>query len=85
VELEQNEGGTFAGLWIQHEPAYRVRVAFNRDGEETIRPYVGGTPLAGLIKVRAATLMTLQPSAVFLGRVLEYNNLRRDVRIERLE
>ena len=54
AELERLEADTFAGLWIQHEPEYRVVVAFTRDGEETIRPYVEGTPLADLIEVRTA-------------------------------
>jgi len=52
--LEQYEAGTFAGLWIQHEPEYRVVVAFTRDGEKTIRPYVADTLLANLIEVRPA-------------------------------
>ncbi len=42
AELEANERDTFAGLWIEHEPEYRVVAAFTRDGEETIRPYVEG-------------------------------------------
>jgi len=52
--LEQYEAETFAGLWLQHEPEYRVVVAFTRDGEKTIRPYVADTSLAGLIEVRPA-------------------------------
>ena len=50
--LEQYEAETFAGLWLQHEPEYRVVVAFTRDGEKTIRPYVADTPLANLILAR---------------------------------
>jgi hypothetical protein len=53
-KLEIQEAGTFAGLWIEHEPEYRVVVAFTRDGEEAIRPYVEDTPLAGVIEVRPA-------------------------------
>ena len=40
TELETNEFETYAGLWIQHEPAFRIVVAFTRDGEETIKKYV---------------------------------------------
>lgn len=40
TELENKEPETFAGLWIQHEPVYRIMVAFTRDGEETIKKYV---------------------------------------------
>lgn len=49
--LEANEAETFAGLWIQHEPEYRVIVAFTRDGEETIQPYIEGQPFAHLVEV----------------------------------
>lgn len=54
--LEQHEAGTFAGLWIQHEPVYRVAVAFTRNGPETIRPYIANTPLADVIDVRSANV-----------------------------
>jgi hypothetical protein len=37
--LENNEPATFGGLWIQHEPEYRIVVAFTRDGEETLKKY----------------------------------------------
>ena len=40
AELEANEQPTFGGLWIQHKPEYKVVVAFTRDGEETVRPYI---------------------------------------------
>jgi len=52
ARLERQEAETFAGLWIQHEPEYRVVVVFTRDSEDTIRPYVENTPLADLIEVR---------------------------------
>ena len=54
AELERQEADTFAGLWIQHEPEYRIVVAFTRNGEETIQPYIENTPLADLVKVRTA-------------------------------
>ena len=62
AELEENEQSTFGGLWIQHTPEYKVIVAFSRDGEETVRPYVTGTSLADMIEVREveATLVELQ-------------------------
>lgn len=52
--LESREADTFAGLWIQQEPEYRVIVAFTRKGRDTIRKYVKDTPLAELIEVRVA-------------------------------
>ncbi len=54
--LEANEVETFAGLWIQHEPEYKVVVAFaGDDGEEAIRPYLQTYPqLADIIELRTA-------------------------------
>ncbi len=62
ADLEANEWDTFAGLWIQHEPEHRVVVAFTRDGEETVRPYVEGGSLEDVVEVReaSATLTQLQ-------------------------
>ncbi len=73
AELERQEAATFAGLWIQHEPAYQVVVAFTRDGEKTIQGYVEDTPLAGVIEVRTAeaTLAELQAAQAETNVVLE--------------
>lgn len=54
AELAAKEADSFAGLWIQHEPEYRVITRFTRNGETTIRSYVGEGPLAGIVEVRAA-------------------------------
>jgi len=37
--LENNEQSTFGGLWIQHEPEYKIVVAFTSSGETTIDKY----------------------------------------------
>ncbi|MYC08104.1 MAG: hypothetical protein F4X57_13185 [Chloroflexi bacterium] len=50
-ELESGESATFGGLWIQNEPDYRVVVAFTKDGEKTIRPYLERTSVAATVKV----------------------------------
>lgn len=50
--LLYEESGTFGGLWIQHEPEYRVIVAFTKDGEETIARYVRDETLMELIEIR---------------------------------
>jgi hypothetical protein len=52
--LTGQERATFAGLRVEHRPAYRVIAQFTRDGEQTLRPYLAGGPLAGLVEVRAA-------------------------------
>lgn len=59
-QLATNEADTFAGMWIQHEPQYRVVVTFTRDGEQTIQPYIAGTPLADVIEVRTAQVTEQQ-------------------------
>ena len=61
-DLRPREADTLAGLWIQHEPEYRVVVAFTKDGEATISKYVQDGRLAEIIEVRTAqaTLQDLQ-------------------------
>jgi len=52
--LTTNEADTYAGLWIEHEPAYRIVVRFTRDPAETLQPYVEGLPYASLVEARGA-------------------------------
>lgn len=54
AKLAANEGDTFAGLRIQNAPDYRVIVAFTRDGEATMAPYLKNNRLASLVEVRSA-------------------------------
>lgn len=54
AQLERQESATFAGLWIQNKPEYRVVVAFTRDGPQTIKPYIENTPYESLIELRTA-------------------------------
>jgi hypothetical protein len=37
--VSKNEAATFAGIWIEHRPKYRVVVAFTRDGSRTLAKY----------------------------------------------
>lgn len=62
AELLANESSTFGGLWIQHEPQFRIVARFTRDGATTTRPYVADGPLSGLVETRtaAATLDELR-------------------------
>jgi hypothetical protein len=48
AELTEWEADTFAGLWIEHEPQYRVVVAFTRDGEKILEPYLENRSIPGL-------------------------------------
>jgi hypothetical protein len=73
AELQANERDTFAGMWTQHEPEYRIVVAFTRNGEETIRPYIEGGPLEDVIEVRTAryTLAELEAAHAETSRLLD--------------
>ncbi|MCZ7671808.1 MAG: hypothetical protein M5U34_34100 [Chloroflexi bacterium] len=73
-QLQTHEADTFAGLWLQHEPAYRVVVAFTRDGEETIQKYVApDSQLAELIEIRPVefTYAQLQADQQAVLRILD--------------
>lgn len=50
--LETQETGIFGGLWIQHTPDFRIVVQLTQGDLSSIRPYVEGGPLAGLVEVR---------------------------------
>lgn len=52
AKLDKNEPETFADLEIEYGPRFRVIAYFTRDGQETVRPYVRCTPLAGHVEVR---------------------------------
>ncbi len=53
-DLVDSESDTFGGLWIQHEPVFRIVARFTQDGESTVRPYVSGGLLSGLVDVQTA-------------------------------
>ena len=54
AELSAREGRTFAGLWIEHTPQYRIIVQFTQNAQETIALYVHNDELAEVIEVRTA-------------------------------
>ena len=64
AQLERQERETFAGLWIQHEPKYSVFVAFTRDGQETLKPYIQNTPLEELVEVRMVSVSLRELEAI---------------------
>ena len=51
--LQSEQSQTFAGLWIQHEPEYRLVVAFTQDGEQTLQPYLEGKSWAELVEIKS--------------------------------
>ena len=52
--LSDHEGRTFAGLWIEHTPQFRVVVQFTRDAQETIARHIQNDDLAEVLEVRTA-------------------------------
>lgn len=44
----------FAGLWIQHEPEYRIFVAFREYGEEILTNYLSSIYFADEIELKSA-------------------------------
>jgi hypothetical protein len=71
--LAANEPDTYAGLWIEHEPVYRIVVRFTRDPEDTLRPYLEGLPFAGQVEALGArhTLAELEVTYAYTLPQLE--------------
>jgi hypothetical protein len=66
--LTQEEPATFAGLWSEHQPAYRVIVRFtDMPSEQRLRARVAGTALDQLIQ-------TLRPWPASSGTNHYYGN-----------
>jgi len=78
--LQEREGDVFGGLWIQHEPDYRVIVLVTGDEERIRRRYVAGGPLAGEAEIREAevTLEELMAAQAMTMRTLEAVGSRAD-------
>ncbi len=55
-QLFENEGNTFAGLWIQHKPHYRIMISFTHDGAATLRSYMRNTSLADIVELHETTV-----------------------------
>lgn len=71
--LESREASTFAGLWIEHTPRYRVVASFTHDGESALARHVAGCQLRKLVEVRGAqfTLTRLQEDIASLSSKLQ--------------
>lgn len=54
--LLENEPEVFGGLWIEHDPEYRVVIQVTRDARRIYRRYVKGTALEGVADVRRVDL-----------------------------
>lgn len=54
ASLEAQQQGRFGGLFIEHEPDYRVVVLLTSLDGDVVSRYVAGTPLEGIVEVRSA-------------------------------
>ncbi|HEX6159404.1 MAG TPA: hypothetical protein VF111_04505, partial [Thermoanaerobaculia bacterium] len=55
--LTAEESATFAGLWIEHKPQYRVVVRFTDDAAKArLAKRIAGGPLEGLVVTRSARI-----------------------------
>ncbi len=59
TELGIKEPETFAGLYIQHEPEFRIVALFTREGEETMEPYIP-EGLGEYVEVRTVVVSYLE-------------------------
>ena len=62
--LQANEHATFAGLWIEQTPKFRVVVQLTRGDKTTILRYIQTTPLADLVDVQNAPLSLVAQQAL---------------------
>jgi len=49
LSVQQDE--TLGGLWFQHQPTFRIVIAFTSNGENTIQSYVNDQPWSHLVQV----------------------------------
>jgi len=75
AELATKERDTFAGLWIQHSPEFRIVVQFTRDGEETIRQYIENVPFADIVEVRTASVTLAELEAAQAAALVAVGDL----------
>lgn len=58
--LREKEAATFGGLWLQHEPSFKVYIRFTDDGEATIAQYLGNSPLKDFVIIVKNSLVPLE-------------------------
>jgi hypothetical protein len=56
--LSEQEADSFAGLWIEHEPEYKVVVLVTEDEGRIRRRYIRGTSLDDVVEVRGGAEAT---------------------------
>ncbi len=68
-KVAEGDSSTFGGLWIQHTPDYKVKVAFTENGSSKLSEYETSSDLSGdleVVSVSASmeTLLSAQNSAM---------------------
>ncbi len=72
-QLMSDLGDTYGGLWVEHEPAYRIVIALTEGDQASIRPYIEGQDWAGYVEVIHVdyTLEELTRDQAAAGRAAE--------------
>lgn len=76
ARLSEQEQETFAGLWIENEPQYKVMIAFTEQDEESIQPYIQGQPYEEYVELRTyryslAELENIQDQGLAIANQLD--------------
>lgn len=53
--LAEKEAAIYAGLWVQHQPDFRIIVRLTKTGKSALTPYLTDLSLGKLIETREAT------------------------------
>jgi hypothetical protein len=59
AELSMNEAETFAGIWLEHVPEFKLIVQFTRNAEETFKPYFPTELADVIVEVRTVKVSLL--------------------------
>lgn len=88
-ELAATEGATFAGLWLQQAPQFRVVAAFTRDSAATLRRHAAGTSLEAMAEgrdvPRSLALLRAEMAALMWAAVEREADLSIDVQSNQLQ
>ena len=78
--LAENEPETYAGIFLQHTPEFRIVVLFTRDGEAALAGYTVPAAVLEVIEIRQVeySLRYLEQSQVATGEVLRGLDIKFD-------
>lgn len=84
TDLSANYPETFAGLWLEHKPKFRIVASFTRHGQVSVAPYISSnSDLEGMIEVRSAvkSLAMLQKEQTQAVNAIRHAGIRADLGI----